>query len=115
MRHFTLLAAAVTSVAATSVVSIFDCDIYSSFFLDNIFSVILLGVFRLFDQNVVTILVNGTIIRVYKYVYEYNRACDLSGLGGLVIQPAVQAISLCWLGRLVFSLPGTLLSVRNVL
>jgi len=37
-------------------------------------------------------LINGTIIKVYKYVYKYNRAFANSDLGGLVIQPAVRAI-----------------------
>ena len=43
------------------------------FFLRWIFIVICLGVFHLFYQNIVTTLVNGTIIKVYKYVYKCNR------------------------------------------
>ena len=59
---------------------------------------LLLGVLCLFCQNIVRTLINGTIIKVYKYVYKYNRVIALSGCGRLVIQPAVQAITLCWLG-----------------
>ena len=45
----------------------------------NIFSVILLKVFLLFHQNVARMLVNGTNIKIYKYVYKYNRVFALYG------------------------------------
>ena len=47
-------------------------------------------------------LINETIIKVYKYFYKYNRVLAQSSLGGLAIQLAMQAITLCWLGWLVF-------------
>ena len=34
------------------------------------------------------------------YIYKYYTVSFQSGLDGLVIKPAVWAISLCWLGRL---------------
>ena len=58
------------------------------FFLLTFLSVIMLGVFCLFYQNVVKTLINE-IIKVYKYAYKYNRVFILSGLSGLAIQPAL--------------------------
>jgi len=43
---------------------------------------------------IVRTLSNGTIIKFYKYVYKYNRVWVKSGYVGIVIQLAVQAISL---------------------
>jgi len=70
---------------------------WSIFFHDMVGS--LLSIF----PKVIRMFVNGAIIKVYKYGYKYNRVGFQSGLGGLVVQPVVWAISLCWLGWLVFN------------
>jgi len=49
----------------------------------------MVGIFCSFYQKVVGALVNGIIIKVYKYACKYNRVGVQFDLRGLVIQPAV--------------------------
>ena len=65
MQHQLYINIGVTS--AFSTIKLSDCRFR---FLIDIFSMILLGAFRLLYQNVFRMLINETIIKVYKYVYE---------------------------------------------
>ena len=48
---------------------------------------------RLWEVKIYSrMFINGTIIKVYKYACAYNQVGFQSGLDGLVIQSAVQAI-----------------------
>jgi len=73
--------------------NISDCGIY---LLNEHISILLFEIFH--ESYQIKTFIDGTTIEVYKHVYKCHSVDLQSGLSALVIQPAMQAIGLCWLG-----------------